>query len=106
MGGDFGTVAQIKYGRRLKSESNRVALNASSEVLSGTFVPSGTCYQNGESSMQAAIERVMQTYGMIRTLSEDQEAKIREKVTSFLGKQADIATKRTQFDYFGLEVFA
>jgi hypothetical protein len=39
--------------------------------------------------MQAAIERVMHTYGMIRALSDEQEAEIREKVTSFLAKQPD-----------------
>jgi hypothetical protein len=40
-------------------------------------------------SMQAAIERVMHTYAMIRTLSTEQEAAIRAKVTSFLEKQRD-----------------
>ncbi len=52
--------------------------------------------------MQAAIERVMQTYGMIRTLSKDQEAEIREKVTSFLRKQADIATNAHNLTISGL----
>jgi hypothetical protein len=37
--------------------------------------------------MQSAIERVMQTYGMIKTLSAEQEAEIRAKVTSFLANQ-------------------
>jgi hypothetical protein len=40
-------------------------------------------------SMQAAIERVMHTYGMIRTLSQEQEAEIRAKVASFLAKHSD-----------------
>jgi hypothetical protein len=39
--------------------------------------------------MQAAIERIMHTYGMIRALSVDQEAEIRAKVTLFLAKQPD-----------------
>ena len=39
--------------------------------------------------MQSAIERVMHTYGMIKTLSVEQEAEIRAKVTSFLAKQPD-----------------
>jgi hypothetical protein len=43
---------------------------------------------NEGNSMQSAIERIMHTYGMIRTLSLGQEAEIRAKVTSFLAKQA------------------
>ena len=39
--------------------------------------------------MQSAIERVMQTYGMIKTLSAEQEVQIRAKVTSFLAKQPE-----------------
>jgi hypothetical protein len=39
--------------------------------------------------MQSVIERVMQTYGMIRALSAEQEAEIRAKVTSFLAKQSN-----------------
>jgi hypothetical protein len=34
--------------------------------------------------MQAAIDRVMQTYGMMVNLTPGQEAEARQKVTSFL----------------------
>jgi hypothetical protein len=34
--------------------------------------------------MQAAIDRVMQTYGMMANLTPTQEAEVREKVSTFL----------------------
>jgi hypothetical protein len=38
----------------------------------------------GEVSMQAAIDRVMQTYGMIVNLTLEEERAVREKVSRFL----------------------
>jgi hypothetical protein len=37
-----------------------------------------------ESSMQAAVDRVMKTYGMLVNLTAQQEQAAREKVSSFL----------------------
>lgn len=53
--------------------------------------------------MQAAIERVMQTYGMIRTLSQAQEAEIRRKVSSFLADQQDIGADEQKLTISGLQ---
>jgi hypothetical protein len=39
--------------------------------------------------MQAAIDRVMQTYGMIVNLTADEERAAREKVTSYLAEKPD-----------------
>jgi hypothetical protein len=38
--------------------------------------------------MQAAIDRVMQTYGMMVNLTPGQEAEAREKISSFLKDKA------------------
>ena len=38
--------------------------------------------------MQAAIDRVMQTYGMMVNLTPGQEAEAREKVSNFLKEKA------------------
>jgi uncharacterized protein YoaH (UPF0181 family) len=40
----------------------------------------------GRISMQAAIDRVMHTYGMIVSLTSEQEQTAREKVSGFLAK--------------------
>ena len=40
--------------------------------------------QQGESAMEAVIDRVMQTYGMLVNLTPEQEHAAREKVSSFL----------------------
>jgi hypothetical protein len=39
--------------------------------------------------MQAAVERVMQTYGMLVSLTSLQEREAREKVSSFLKDKGD-----------------
>ena len=39
--------------------------------------------------MQAAVERVMQTYGMLVSLTALQEREVREKVSSFLQDKGD-----------------
>jgi hypothetical protein len=39
--------------------------------------------------MQAAVERVMQTYGMLVSLTSLQEREVREKVSSFLKDKGD-----------------
>lgn len=39
---------------------------------------------NGEQDMQAAIDRVMQAYGMMVNLTLDEERNAREKVAAFL----------------------
>ena len=39
---------------------------------------------NGETDMQAAIDRVMQAYGMMVNLTPDEERNAREKVAAFL----------------------
>jgi hypothetical protein len=39
---------------------------------------------SGESSMQAAIDRVMHTYGMLVNLTLEEEQAAREKVSNFL----------------------
>jgi hypothetical protein len=39
--------------------------------------------------MQAAIDRVIQTYGMIVNLSADEERAAREKVTSYLAEKPE-----------------
>jgi hypothetical protein len=50
----------------------------------GTKVPSDRCYFHREKIMQAAIDRVMQTYGMLVNLTADQERKAREDVSKFM----------------------
>jgi hypothetical protein len=42
------------------------------------------CLDIRENSMQAAIDRVMQTYGLLVNLTADQEQVAREKVSNFL----------------------
>jgi hypothetical protein len=39
--------------------------------------------------MQAAIDRIMKTYGMIVNMNVDQEEVVREKVVSFLSDKAE-----------------
>jgi hypothetical protein len=39
--------------------------------------------------MQAAIDRIMQTYGMIVQMTPNQERVVREKVASFLGQKSE-----------------
>jgi hypothetical protein len=41
----------------------------------------------GENTMQAAVDRVMKTYGMIVNLTADEERATREKVTSYLSER-------------------
>jgi hypothetical protein len=53
--------------------------------------------------MHAAIEKVMQTYGMIRTLSQAQEAEFRGKVTLFLAGQSDIGDDEHKLTISGLQ---
>lgn len=40
--------------------------------------------------MQAAIDRVMQTYGMMNNLTPGEERAVREKVSSYLAEKHDI----------------
>jgi len=50
--------------------------------------PSGHwVFSKGRKQMQAAIDRVMQTYGMIVNLSLDEEQAAREKVSSHLAER-------------------
>jgi len=39
--------------------------------------------------MQAALDRIMQTYGMIVQMTPDQERVVREKVSNFLGQKSE-----------------
>lgn len=39
--------------------------------------------------MQAAIDRIMQTYGMIIQLTPDQDRIVREKVSNFLRQKSE-----------------
>ena len=39
--------------------------------------------------MQAAIDRIMQTYGMIVQMTPDQERVVRVKVSNFLGQKPE-----------------
>jgi hypothetical protein len=52
--------------------------------------------------MQAAIERVMQTYSMIKTLSQAEEAEIRAKVSTFLAGQRDLDADEHKLTISGL----
>jgi hypothetical protein len=45
------------------------------------------------SVMQAAVDRVMKTYGMIVNLTADEERAAREKLTSYLAEKAEIGEK-------------
>ena len=51
--------------------------------------------------MQAAIDRVMQSYGMMVNLTPEQEAEVREKVCSFLktkaGDEHDLAVEGLKY---------
>ena len=51
--------------------------------------------------MQAAIDRVMQTYGMMVNLTPGQEAEAREKVSNFLknkgGDEHDLAVEGLKY---------
>ena len=53
--------------------------------------------------METAIERVMQTYGMIRMLTQEQEAEIRAKVVSFLAKQPNTEATEHSLTISGLQ---
>ena len=53
--------------------------------------------------MQAAIDRVMQTYGMMVNLTPGQEAEVREKVSNLLKGQG---RRRAQPGRRGSQVFA
>jgi hypothetical protein len=56
-----------------------------SYLAGGTKVPvPGFCLDFRESSMQAAIDRVMHTYGLLVNLTAEQEQVAREKVSNFL----------------------
>jgi hypothetical protein len=48
----------------------------------------------GENKMQAAIDRVMQTYGMIVNLSLDEERAAREKVSSHLAERPNASEQQ------------
>ena len=61
-----------------------------------------TSQEKGIGSMQAAIERVMQTYGMIKTLSQAEEAEIRGKVSTFLAGQPSIGADEQKLTISGL----
>jgi hypothetical protein len=39
--------------------------------------------------MQAALDRIMQTYGMIVQMTPDQERVVREKVSNLLGQKSE-----------------
>ena len=39
--------------------------------------------------MQAALDRIMQTYGMIVQMTPDQERVVRERVSNFLGQKSE-----------------
>jgi hypothetical protein len=57
----------------------------SSEWANGAQVTvAGFCLDFRESSMQAAIDRVMHTYGLLVNLTAEQEQVAREKVSHFL----------------------
>ncbi len=42
--------------------------------------------------MQAAIDRVMQTYGLMANLTPGQEAEARQKVSNFLKERSETST--------------
>jgi hypothetical protein len=73
-------------------------------IRGGTFVPGGTWNQSGkgECFMHAAIERIMQTYGMIKTLSQAEETEIRGKVSTFLEGQRHIGDDEQKLTISGL----
>jgi len=48
--------------------------------------------------MQAAIDRVMRTYGMIVNLTPAQETVVREKVASFLGEKSETDERKLAID--------
>jgi hypothetical protein len=62
----------------------------------------GTSQEKGNDYMQAAIERIMQTYGMIKTLSQAEETEIRGKVSAFLAGQRHIGGDEQKLTISGL----
>ena len=48
--------------------------------------------------MQAAIDRVMRTYGMIVNLTPAQEMVVREKVARFLGEKSETDERKLAID--------
>jgi hypothetical protein len=66
-----------------------------SQRCHGTKVPPGYwVFLKGRIKMQAAIDRVMQTYGMIVNLSLDQEKAAREKVSSHLAERPNASEQQ------------
>ena len=61
-----------------------------------------TSQEKGNDYMQAAIERIMQTYGMIKTLSQAEETEIRGKVSAFLAGQRHIGGDEQKLTISGL----
>jgi hypothetical protein len=49
------------------------------------------CFKEG--SMQAAVDRVMRTYGLMVSLTDDEERAARERVVSFLAEKPEIDEK-------------
>ena len=50
------------------------------------FLAGVCCYLKRELCMQAAIDRVMRTYGMLVNLTLEEERAAREKLTAFLAQ--------------------
>jgi hypothetical protein len=48
--------------------------------------------------MQAAIDRVMRTYGLIVNLTPAQEMLVREKVARFLGEKSETDERKLAID--------
>jgi hypothetical protein len=48
--------------------------------------------------MQAVIDRVMHTYGMIVNLTPARERAVREKVSSFLGEKSETDEQKLAID--------
>jgi hypothetical protein len=44
---------------------------------------------SGEHTMQAAVDRIMKTYGMIVNLTVDEERAARQRVTNYLAEKPD-----------------
>ena len=56
-----------------------------------------------EGFMETAIERIMQTYGMIQNLSVVEEQQIRLDVAAFLSKQAETGQDEHRLTISGLK---
>jgi hypothetical protein len=77
-------ILRFPHFRQRVVRSIAVSLFVANQPMEQKFQRRVVLHSQGKSSMEAAIERVMKTYGMIVNLTLAQERAVREKVSRFL----------------------